>query len=74
MGNLDNSFVIVFTVFSYNYQLHLLYEIFNCILFPKKKKKKKKKRKEKEHGALREKCPNTEFLSVFSPNTEKYGP
>ena len=36
--------------------------------------KKKKKRQEKEHGALREKCLNTEFLSVFSPNTEKYGP
>ena len=70
MGNLDNSFVIVFAVFSYNYQLDLVYEIFNCILFPKKKKK----RQEKEHGALREKCLNTEFLSVFSPNTEKYGP
>ena len=36
--------------------------------------KKKKKRQEKEHGALRENCLNTEFLSVFSPNTEKYGP
>ena len=32
-----------------NYQLDLVYEIFNCILF-------KTKRKEKEHGALREKC------------------
>ena len=69
MGNLDNSFVIVFTVFSCNYQLDLVYEIFNCILL-----KKNKKRKEKEHGAMREKCPNMEFLSVFSPNTEKYGP
>ena len=25
-------------------------------------------------GSLREKCPNAEYLSLFSPNVGKYGP
>ena len=41
MGKLDNSFLIIFQfmIFSCNYQLDLIYEKFDRILFKKRKKR-----------------------------------